>query len=404
MKEIVLILAAAAASVGIVSGISAYKAGTTAEDLLSDKTPVSETAAPTAASGSFAYNLNTLMPRDKNYMFSPFSIKAALVLAANGADEETLKEFEDVLQGGDLDKLNSDIQTLTNAYEGLEGTEIKIADSIWLNTDVAQGINFNKNYAANVISLFNTEPRSVNNQNAVSAINSWCSTNTNGKITEIINDPNFIAALVNAVYFNGKWEMQFNKDNTKKSTFTDRNGSKKEIDFMNRTGSYRFYKDSDIKILELPYSDGRLAMYAYMSNDKRMDIANYFDKLDSSEVIVSLPKFRTEYSRKLNDDLKALGLVKSFDKYNANFKRMFENYDPDNNFYINEVLHKTYIDVDEEGTEAAAVTAITMRNLATSVDEKPRPEEFIADKPFGYCIADKETNEILFMGEYAFAE
>ena len=115
----------------------------------------SESAAGTTpvsyvSDGSFAYKLYQVMPTDKNYMFSPFSIKAALTLAANGADGETLKELEDVMQSGDINTLNADIQALTQRYESLEGTELKIADSIWLNTDVARGITFNKNYAAKV--------------------------------------------------------------------------------------------------------------------------------------------------------------------------------------------------------------------------------------------------------------
>ncbi|MBQ9518554.1 MAG: hypothetical protein IJR59_01505, partial [Firmicutes bacterium] len=340
MKEIAIIAAAAAAAVGIAAGTNSgtfwdiaekaaqsITASSAVEDPNCGTMPPEERHALTkiSANGSFTHNLNTLMPTDKNYMFSPFSIKAALVLAANGADSDTLKQIENVLQSGDINKLNTDIQSLTKTYESLENTEVKIADSIWLNTDVAEGSQFNKDYIATVKKFFNTEPNTVNNGNAVNAINGWCDKHTNGKIKEIIDDPDFMAALVNAVYFNGKWEYQFEKESTAKRTFTDRNGKKTDIDFMNKTHSYNFYKDKDIKVIELPYSDGRLAMYAYLSNDKRVDIEKYFDKLSSKEVIVSIPKFKTEYSRELNDDLQALGITKAFDKYNAEFKKMFEN-------------------------------------------------------------------------------
>ncbi len=401
MKEAVILVAAVAAALGITAGLqsSTFKnsVGSTAQPAASSEESIS-------ADGSFAHNLDMLMPRDKNYMFSPFSIKAALTLAADGADGETLAEMEKVLQSGDINQLNTDIQALTKRYESLEGTELKIADSIWLNTDVANKTVFNKNYAATVMAFFNTEPYTVDSSNAVNSINNWCSEHTNGKIEKIIDRSDFLAALVNAVYFNGKWEYQFDKDVTQKRTFTDRNGNKTDIDFMNKTREYNFYKDNDIKILELPYSDGKLAMYAYLSNDKRIDIAKYFDKLDSTEVKVSIPKFKTEYSAELSADLQKLGLKLAFDPNAADFKKMFEDYSPDDNFYIDEVLHKTYIDVTEEGTEAAAATAVIMKRMTSAVGEKPKPEEFIADKPFGYCIADRETHEILFMGEYAFAE
>ena len=401
MKLLAVIITAAAAIAGVAAGSMTIKS-------FNEKGPAAESTQQTAEavqpSGSFAHNMDMLMPRDKNYMFSPFSIKAALALAANGADGETLKEIENVLQCSDIGSLNGELQALTKRYENLENTEISIADSIWLNTDVADGTSFNKNYAAKVLELFGAEPRNVTNQNAVETLNSWCSEKTKGKIDKIIDDPEFMAALVNAVYFNGKWEYQFNKDATQKSPFTVRNGKNSEIDFMNNTHKYNFYKDKDIKMLELPYSDGKLAMYAYLTDDKRVDITDYFDKLSETEVKVSIPKFKTEYSRELSNDLQTLGMGRVFNGSLADFRKMFEDYSDDTSFYIDKVLHKTYIDVDEEGTEAAAVTAVMMQNLTTSVDEKPKPEEFIADKPFGYCIADRETHEILFMGEYAFAE
>ncbi len=398
MKTIVSLIAAATAVTGIVSGCNYEKFSALPEQTQQ------QTQQPTVVNGSFSYKMNSLMPTDENYMFSPLSIKAALVLAANGADGKTLEEIEAVLESGDIDTLNKDIQALTKRYESLENTEIKIADSLWLNTDIAGDINFNKTYADNIKKYFGAEPEKVNTANAADKINNWCSDNTNGKITKIIDDSDFIAALVNSVYFNGEWEYPFKSDATEKSTFTDRYGKQTEIDFMNKTHKFNFYKDKDIKILELPYSDGQTAMYAYLTDDKRIDITNYFDRLQSADVIVSMPKFKTEYSRTLNEDLKALGIKAAFEPDNAQFDKMFENQAEGSVFWIDKVLHKTFIEVDEKGTEAAAVTAVTMKTNSIAVAEKPEFEEFIADKPFGYCIADRETHEILFMGEFAFAE
>lgn len=371
------------------------------------------------SSSGFALKLNELMPNDQNYVFSPISLKYLLAMAANGADDETKGEITKAFEINDLDKFNDDVKeylsTLTlekldddfgDDYNGLSsGVSLNIADSIWLNEDYIKNGDFSDNFKSLVLDKYNAAAEGVNNENAVEKINNWCAENTNQKVTNIINNNDFIACLVNAVYFNGKWSSLFDEDETKKALFTDRNSEKTEIDFINQTGLFEYYADKNIKIISMPYQHSDISMYFALTDDKAVDFERYIEKMEEKEVKISIPKFKTEYSSNAVDIIKSLGIEKAFDT-NSNayhFKDMFN--DTVNNaesIYISDILQKAYIDVNEEGTEAAAIAAFTMTG---GMDESPDEiYEFKADKPFTYFIRDDKTGEILFMGEYAFAE
>ena len=351
-------------------------------------------------SGDFSYKMNKLMPRDKNYMFSPLSIKMALALAANGADGATKSEIMSAVGIDDIDKYNAFAKQLISDYANNKYVELAIANSLWLNEEASPGSEFKADYQQKMLDNYNAAVQKVGMSDAVQRVNAWCSENTKGKIPSIIDSPEFAAILANAIYFKGDWALPFDKDATYPQTFTDRNGNKSETDFMHIEDRFRYYEDGVVQVLELPYKGGNTSMYFVLSGDKRVDINEYIDKTDYEDVIVSVPKFKIEFSRRLNDDLKTLGIKTAFDEFSADFTPMF---DSNFSFYIDKVLHKTYIDVDETGTEAAAVTAIIMKDTAVAYDPEPK-KVFNADKPFGYAIVDKETNEILFMGEYAFTE
>ncbi|MDP4132972.1 MAG: serpin family protein [Bacillota bacterium] len=348
---------------------------------------------------SFAWNLNKLMPTDKNYMFSPLSIKMALAMAAVGADGDTQNEILKVLQIQNLDEFNELSAKLIKEYSENDKVKLNIANSLWLNADYCKDVDFESSFKDTIQKYYGADSSKVNNANAVESVNKWVKNKTNGKITQLISDSNFLAYIVNAVYFKGEWAEQFAPEATRKAEFTDRNGKRTEIDFMNMTGNFYYYEDSSVQMLKLPYKDGKTSMYIAIPQGRTIDLDKYIEKMESKRVKLSLPKFKTEYSTKLIDTLSQMGIHTAFDADKADFKKMFT--EISENVFISDVIHKTYINVDENGTEAAAVTGI---GFATSCMQVDPPIVFNADKPFTYFIRDDENGEILFMGEYAYAE
>ncbi len=362
--------------------------------------------------------LNKMMPTDENYMFSPLSIKMALALAANGATGNTQKEILSAIDVTDIDKYNEEAMAIINAYSPEESptaenyyepshekTQLSIANSLWLNKDKAGDITFNPEYVMKMNEYFGATLENVNFGNAVEKVNNWCSDKTNNKIPQIIDSSDFLACLINAVYFKAEWVNRFDDYFTAKDTFTDRNGQESSIDFMDQTNDFKYYSKDGIHIVKMPYSGFTSSMYIVLGNDDRADIMPYITSTNDmgySKVHIKMPKFKTEYSVTLNDMLSMLGIKQAFSPSTAEFGQMLQG--GINQFYIDKVLHKTYIDVDESGTEAAAVTAVILETGA-AIDAEPEPIiDFIADKPFSYYIVDEGTKEIMFAGEYAFAQ
>ena len=365
---------------------------------------------------TFADKMYANMPEDKNYLFSPLSVKIALMMAANGADGKTQAEILDTINVADINHYNECIRLMTEKYSQSGILKLNIANSIWINSDNTS-LRFKDDYNKKLAEVFNAESGIVNNKTAEKEINGWVKDKTNGKIPSILNEDNsdFWALLLNAVYFNGRWQNEFNKGATKADEFYSGDGKTTSIDFMNRTGWMNYMKEDGITIVELPYLtreeifdengefvevkklDGvDISMYLMMS-DREFNPEDILNKteLKSKYIALSGPKFRMEYSAGLNDILKTVGIRKAFDM-NAEFGNMFSN----GNMWIDSVIHKTYINVDEEGTEAAAVTRTGMAGSVRPAE----PIEVKYNKPFTFAIKDNINGEILFMGEYAFCE
>ncbi|MFA5536513.1 MAG: serpin family protein [Bacillota bacterium] len=355
-----------------------------------------------AQAGGFAWDLNKLMPQDRNYMFSPLSIKMALAMAAAGAEGDTKKEILEVLGIGDLDGFMGFSKQLIKDYSENDKVALNIANSIWLNEEYYPGADFSKTYKETIADYFYGESSKVNFTNAVAKINGWVNEKTKGKIPTLVEDSDFLAYLVNAIYFKGEWARQFNENATKPRDFTDRNGVKTELNFMNQVEYFDYYGDAALQMVRLPYKDGKTSMYVALPETKELDLISYIEKMKSTKVDLSIPKFRTELSVWLNDVLKHLGIVEAFVPRAANFKPMFTGVEKGENVFISDVVHKTFIEVDEHGTEAAAVTGIGMK--VTGMPMPVEPVVFTADRPFTYFIYDDLNQEILFMGEQAFAE
>lgn len=389
---------------------------------------------------AFAFKMNAEITKNENYMFSPLSIKTALAMTANGADGATRSEILSALGISDLDKFNSDTKALMEKYNGdfdmdrytelseklMNGeltdaeyeeyselmreynsgksAQLNIANSIWLNEDYYPNsdVKFSSGFESTIKDFYGGESQIVNNKNAVKTINDWVSNKTNNKITSIVDDPNFLAYLVNAVYFKAAWQNEFNEYATEKAVFNNYDGSTAETDFMNKTAYYGLYEDDSVKMISIPYK-GSASMYISIDDGGNIDYDSYFDRLETGYVNLFLPKFKIEYENNIGksaDDcmLKRLGINTAFNPSLADFGKMIENVPGGENVYIDIVKHKTYISVDEQGTEAAAVTGVGMAGASAII---PEPVDFIVDKSFTFMIRDDESGDILFMGRYS---
>ena len=286
------------------------------------KSAVSISSAEPKDELGFSENLNAQMPTDQNYMFSPLSIKMAMAMAANGAKGTTQKEILDATGIADLNKYNESTSQLIKKYKDNDSIKLNIANSIWLNRDSYNDVDFSSTYRTTIQNYFDGEIQKVDAKSAVNTINNWVSQKTNQKITKIINDNDFSAALINATYFKGKWESPFEKSDTKKDTFTDRKNETSQIDFMNQT-DYFDYCDSDgVQMVRLPYKDSKISMYIALSDDRTINFEKNIAEMTYTRVALHIPKFQTEYSTRLNDILGNLGIKTAFDKKNADFKPM----------------------------------------------------------------------------------
>lgn len=369
---------------------------------------------------TFADKLNAQMPADKNYMFSPLSVKMALALAANGAEGDTKNEILNTLGIKNLDEFNTLSKDLIKRYSKTDVLCLNIANSIWINKDKTKQ-NFSNDFKSLATEYYNADVKTVDNKNAAGDINAWVKDKTNGKIPQIIdNADNFWAMLVNAIYFKGAWENEFSTHLTKPDEFTNADGTKTQTDFMNKTSWIPYAETKSARIIELPYKN-RVDKFSdsgeYIGTDSfdDIDVSMYLMLADSginteqelhaaisgksferTYTKLSMPKFKIEYSDRLNDTLKNIGIQTAFDAKKAHFEKMFDS----GNMWFTDTIHKTFISVDEKGTEAATVTAIGMAGASLP----PEPIELKFNKPFYFAIRDNTSGEILFMGRYAFAK
>lgn len=355
------------------------------------------------------FNILKFMPDDKNYMVSPFSLKMAMSLAANGADGETKDEILTAFGIDNLDSYNTAAKELIERYENESSVKLNVANSIWLNSDVAgKNIKFTDGYKKLISEYYKGTASEEDAKNIASKINSWVEKKTNNKIKNLIPTGNaeFLSVLVNTIYFKGEWADQFEKFATQEEDFTDRDGNVSKTDFMHKTERFRFYEDENMKMVRVPYKGGQTAMYLVLpTNEDKMDIASALENMNSYEVRLSFPKFKTEYSLSFKEVLKHIGIEKAFDAWGAEFdKVMFEGVKDGENAYVDDVLQKTFIEVDENGTEAAAATAVIMNKATSMGPGMEEIKEFKADKPFIYFIRDDVTHEVLFIGEYAYTK
>jgi serpin B len=254
---------------------------------------------------------------------------------------------------------------------------------------------------------FNAEVRNLDFSApwALDTINGWCARQTNDLIKKPLDEipSDAVMYLINAIYFKGIWATQFDKKNTAKATFYAENGAQNQVDMMHIPESnFQYYADANAQYLDMAYGNGAFSMTVILPHDEKklQDVTNglstdYFKNiiencLASRNVEVYLPRFKTKFQTELKDVLKALGMPSAFSICDADFSSMSEIF-----LYISRVIHSTFVEVNEEGTEAAAVTIVEM--VETSVGGST--PVFRADKPFMFVIRENSTGAILFMGK-----
>jgi len=341
----------------------------------------------------------------RNVFVSPTSIAIALSMTYNGASGETQQAMANALelQGMSLDNINQANNTLKASLENADpAVQMSIANSLWAR----QGISFNPEfikqnqqfYGAKVTELDFAKPDSSN------IINNWVKENTRGKIDNIVGQlkPDDVLFLINAIYFKGNWTKKFDKSQTTERPFNLSNGSQKQHPMMSQSGKYRYYENETFQAVSLPYGKGRMSLYVFLPS-KTTNLNTFQQQLKSEnwqqwmnqfrmrQGSVELPRFKFDYDIKLNNALKALGMETAFSNQ-ANFSNMTSA-----SVAINEVKHKTFVEVNEEGTEAAAATSVGMV-LTSARMPAEEPFQMVVDRPFFCAIRDNQTGTILFMG------
>jgi len=369
----------------------------------------------TAANTRFAFKLYDQILKQrasKNTFVSPASVMLALAMTYNGADGTTRQAMARALEleGMSLDEVNRAFADLKSALKTNDPKiQLKIANSLWVRNGFALKPAFvkrNKDYFdAEITNLNFADPA------AAKTINSWVNKNTEGKIEKIVDNisPDAVLFLINAIYFKGQWQFEFKKENTKPDVFTLSGSERKEVSMMSQSGSYLYYKGKDFQSVALPYGQGGVSMYIFLPDEqtgldqfeRNLTPENWDAWMKSFQIMpgdLMLPRFKIEWESSLNDALKALGMAEAFDPTRANFSQIAD-LNSNNRLYISEVKHKSWAEVNEEGTVAAAVTSVGM--FTTSV-QQPR-EKFVmrVDRPFFFAIRDNRSGIVLFMGSFA---
>jgi serpin B len=376
-----------------------------------------------AVTSSFANRLYEKLAEARpgeNLFFSPFSIDVALAMTAVGARGETRRVMADLIDAPEsVDEQNRHYATVIKTLheqgerrarilkvafgEATAPVQLAIANALWGQT----GLAFNPTFQEAIADCYDGALHLVDFQNhpgeAVETINAWVSDKTQTRIKELVNRQlvrsDTILILTNAIYFKANWMVEFNKAATRDETW--HGGSPGKVPMMHQKAEYLYYEDSNTQALEIPYVGKQLSMLIVLprkndglpATERQWTTGNLhrqvLDGLESTEVQLWLPRFRMEFATSLVPILCAMGAEAAFTR--ADFSGIGVG-----TLLISEVVHKAFVDVNEEGTVAAAATAVIMSRGIKP--RQPDPKIFKADHPFLFMIRDRATNTILFLG------
>jgi len=365
-----------------------------------------------AAIDTFGFRLlRTLVKRGggENVIISPLSVSLALAIAYNGAAGDTKTAMAQTLavppgSDDDFNRANHDLIRIIEKAD--PSVQMEIANALWAQSGFTINPEFLKlsrdSYGAPVESLdFEKEP-----QDAANTINAWVNKSTHGKIPTIIKrgDPATRLMITDAVYFKGRWTTPFDKKATEMRAFHLRNGGSVKAPMMVQRGNYPYFETDDFQAIRLSYGNKRFAMYVFLTR-KNAGLSDFLASLDQPHWTewtaklsnrkgrIILPRLESSWGMSLNNALKAMGMATAFAPDRAEFSRI---HPVPPQLFIKDVEHKTYVKVDEEGTEAAAVTSIGI--AAAAVMKAPPPFEMIVDHPYFCAIAEQQSGALLFAG------
>lgn len=370
--------------------------------------PPAAKQAATAANATGSSMLASLYAKEpgKNHFVSPYSIQTCLTMVRNGAGGQTRTELDKALNltGTTDEDINAGARALREVFAGDNGVTLETANALWSHTKTP----FKPAFADQQKDIFAAEVSSLDfsSPETLEKINGWCNEKTHGKIPKILEEirPDLLMVLANAIYFKGTWEDQFDPKLTKKEDFAAAGGTTVQADFMKRSDSVQGLDREDLMAVSLPYKGGKTSMLL-MLPAKGADMGKFVAGLTPDFIAkvrselrrkddnssVSFPKFKVECNYSLVPSLEAAGAKLAFTP-SADFGLMGD-VKP---LFVGFVIHKTFVEVNEEGTEAAAVTAAGMCGGAPPRPQKPF--HFKADRPFAYAIIHNDTGAVMFQG------
>lgn len=352
---------------------------------------------------------------DKNTFISPFSIYTALAMLTNGANSNTRTELMNVLGITNLDEINNSMKTYC-AGSMDKSVTFNVANSLWLSKALVTANNIDQAFINPLKENYNSDVYKdvdFGDSKTVDMVNDWVNKKTEGMIKKLADnlDPRTRAIIMNALYFQGRWHDSFYEGNTKDEIFHSVDGDR-TVKMMNRSGTCRYFNNDTFRGIELDYGASRnYAMDIILTSDSAVSTTACWNALTPEEKALQfmefdnratskrirnlkLPKFDMEYqTTNLVGVLASLGIKDAFSPEKADFSNIA------NGVYVSDVLHKTALSVDEEGSKAAAITAIMMEVTAVMPNEQQEEIDFIVDRPFVFAIRDKVSGMILFIGE-----
>lgn len=345
---------------------------------------------------------------DESFFASPLSISMAFGMSLNGTDGDTYNEMRDFFGHDGLtnEEINIAFRDLIGLLTSLDPqVRIEIANSIWYR----RGFEVIQEFLETNAEYFDSEIEDLDfgDPAAVDIINGWINDKTNGLIEEMIDQigPDVVMYLINAIYFKADWTIQFDPDDTRDESFLTGTGESVDMPMMRVRDAFGYYQNSEWQVVNLPYGSGDFSFTAFLPADRddlsgfagslsRHEFDQIVSQIDEDTVNVFMPRFEIDFDYEdIMDDLEGMGLTLPFSPSGADFSRI----NPDEDLFISDVMHRAVIMVDEEGSEAAAVTVIEIsRTSAGPVELSIR-----LDRPFLFFIRENSSNTILFMGKYA---
>jgi serpin B len=356
---------------------------------------------------SFAFDIFSQVLKNaggnENVMISPMSISFALSMTLNGADGTTRSVMLEALRlnGITVDAINNSYKNLTKALLSVDKRVlISVANSVWTENDFA----VKQAFIDILTNYYDAESKSfdINDSSAPDKINAWIEDNTNGLIKEMIDklEDNTVMLLINAIYFKGKWKSEFNESKTSEMPFYKTGSNQVDVPMMKQETEFSVYQGDGFILAEFPYGQGNFVMDVILPDEQSClcstmallsdaNFTGWISQMSKRKTDVSFPRFKYGFKKKLKDVLSDMGMGIAFTE-GADFSNISDQYD----LLINDVTHQSFIETNEEGTEAAAATVVDIG--VTSMP--PASLVFKMDHPFIYIIRETTTNSIIFMG------